>query len=143
MKWVRQKHRTGCGPACLAMIAGVSYEQALRFVHPRRRKGSTVATSVAKLVRGIRRAGLFWHIEQSLSFAAVVKLREPAVVAIRWAPSRGDKRHWIVWDPVAKRFSDPLTMKSRPPQSYRKAYERSAFARAFSPYMVVLVRTSR
>ena len=53
MKLVKQKHVNGCGVACIAMVAGITYDKALPCVHPDRLKRGDATTSVEKVRRSL------------------------------------------------------------------------------------------
>lgn len=58
MKWVRQKHKLGCASASLAMIAGIDYDSALSLVHPARKKGTRVCTTIGHMSDVMRGMGM-------------------------------------------------------------------------------------
>ena len=85
MKRVSQLHPDGCGIACVAMIAGVSYREARKKFRKDEAVGQTKQCQIwkAHLIR--------------LPRGRYRKLEQDAILRTRTRKSDGDS-HWIVWD---------------------------------------------
>lgn len=96
---VRQTDANGCGFACYAMVAGVSYAKAKAFVR-RVRPKSTDVTSYLDLHTAMAASGLASTLAKPKTpFTSWKKLPDRAIVAI----NRGDGKqgwHWVVFDRV-------------------------------------------
>jgi hypothetical protein len=104
LRHVKQLHGTGCGAACVAIIARVSYSEALEVMFPDQKRGfySTYSDIRRSLVQfGVasepiaRRCTRF----QRIAHLAVVGCRYRAVTET-W--------HWIVYDPEGWTLFDPI-----------------------------------
>lgn len=101
MKRVQQKHRLGCFNACIAMITGLSYEKALKLVHPKRRKGEYTETHLPEVVVALIKI----NADYKLTFDKNIKnIKNPAIVIVKW---KNGSSHAVVWDPELKKILDP------------------------------------
>ena len=111
IKRVIQKHDDGCGIACLAMLAGVSYGEACDTIFGDSQGDST---SLEDLRWALKYYGLstpermtpFWEADYT-------QLRQHALLALDPAPN--GQWHWAVWDALRKRIVDPLKRPSKHP----------------------------
>lgn len=113
MKRVPQKDKKGCGVACVAMLAGKTYAQARRLLHP---NGSVEETRIGDLRRVLAESGVQCSPRQiafkngsieDLPFDALVKIN-PKEGGLFW--------HWVVWDHARK-----VVLDSRdPPYRHRR-----------------------
>ena len=129
LKQVEQKHRNGCGPAALACMLGITYERALKLVHPRRRPYGRVGTNLSQMIATLDRMNISWVIPGDKSkyrqinenFLAHFNQkvwsspRHNALVQIYVDMPEFMGGHWVVWDTEQKRFID----------SYEKMYKRT------------------
>jgi hypothetical protein len=105
IRFVGQENRSsGCGPACVAMIAGTTYERALavmfldgRKTKPRSRyadlKHALAALNASTDPRAVRCA----------SFGSADAL---SIFACKWEDGTGNW-HWVVYDPTSRCLYDP------------------------------------
>lgn len=110
---VVQKDRDGCGVACVAMLAGVTYRQAKDVMFG---DDSVSLTSTADLYNalkvlrkrpsGKRLVPLRTQSYRDLDTNALLKVGRPGK---SWW-------HWIVWDAKRKKFLDPNTPSIRRPR---------------------------
>ena len=112
LRYVRQKHEHGCFYAGLAMLLGVSYEQAFKRVHPHLSTSALLASPLLaadQTVSVLQRLG----IKHSPAKARRVRsLRHNALIVVRWtcAPNVS---HTFVYDADERRLLDPGS-KRRP-----------------------------
>lgn len=96
--FVRQQHFTGCAIACVAMVAGRTYDEA-HALSGKRGKGdkSLWEHEIVGLLRtfGIRSRFVEGHVLN----------RRPAILMFDWVMSSGT--HCVVWDPRKVHFIDP------------------------------------
>lgn len=111
LRRVFQQHDDGCGIACLAMLAGLSYQQACLAIFD---DGQGDATSLddlrwALMAHGFRvpkRMTPFWE-------GWYTRLDQHALLAVNPAPD--GMWHWAVWDADSRRILDPLRWPARKP----------------------------
>lgn len=98
---VRQRHDTGCAIACAAMLAGVSYDEALRAIHGRKKPRKKSAT-IPKVRKGLKQLGV--KTEETGRF---MQLKRPAMMMFEW-PCAPGLHHCVVYDPsFGGRIIDP------------------------------------
>ena len=107
MKRVLQENDEGCGVACVAMLAGVSYWEARVAVFGKRPR-VVHSTHTADIRRALKRFGLR-SAKRLISFGR--ETPEPKNIGIN-AILKVNRRkngtwHWIVWDSKRKRLLDP------------------------------------
>ena len=129
MRHLRQRYRSDCFPTCVAMIAGLSHEKALKAVHPKHKKGERYSTSIFQGAAALKRLKLRFKP----SFAPMfddVKLSDIKHVAIikinwrsqeRWRKNKKRFGHVVVWDPKTQMIYDPGYDRPLP----RSLYERN------------------
>jgi hypothetical protein len=106
---IQQTNRSsGCGPACVAMLARSTEEEAIEaiFGEPRTR---SLGTEWYELKQGLEALGVCFASRAK----RVTDLSRISSVAIIGCSKRTDKRgapqwHWIVFDGRAQRIHDPL-----------------------------------
>lgn len=110
MKYIRQKHKLGCGSASLAMVMGISYDQALSLIHPLRPKYSKVCTDIIRIGSVLVNAG--YKVEPKI----LTSLDDPRTVLdsrmaimIVWMDEFYPWRHACAWD--GKKVFDPMFRK--------------------------------
>lgn len=141
MIWLRQKHKLGCASASLAMIAGISYDEAIALVHPGRKKRTRVCTTVSHMADVMMGLGMEVEIRynpasdpnetrpQWFTLSQLTKSHErmiwlgdwlgrpvgPALLTV-WMDPYIPWRHAVVWD--GERILDPMIKESYPVESY-------------------------
>jgi hypothetical protein len=99
MRRVSQLDKDGCGIACVAMIAGVSYREAQNRMFPDGKVTTTMPDAIRKAMKLYKIActktqrGNYRRLGQN----AILRTRRRA---------DGDW-HWLVWDACRKDFIDP------------------------------------
>jgi hypothetical protein len=117
MKQVFQKHENGCGMACVAMVAGVSYDTACNKLF-RTKSGRGTYSNTSQIKKALRRADLrtsrkcirFKNGGVWSSKASKISpiLGTDAIMICRSKKQLGTGSwHWVVWDHRAKRLRDP------------------------------------
>lgn len=110
MEIVEQKHRKGCGIACVAMIRGISYNQAKRlFPLPIQvalsQIGGTTISDVRKALRGYASVGAcrpYFPAENRPYFP----WNEDRLIALHILKKK-QSYHWCLWDSEKRQFLDP------------------------------------
>mgnify|MGYP006392028303 FL=1 len=110
---VKQRHRNGCGVACLAMATDQTYGQALSQMYPQRQSHDRVACNIISLQAGLRK--------NQKEMRAVVetdwrKVSEPALL---WLKFGSKMDHVVIWDPDSRKILDPIGVRY-PKSFYRK-----------------------
>jgi len=113
MKLVRQKHRTGCGLACVAMIAGISYKETFSFARHAfnwQKTESNFRTDSNDLRTLL--SVLKIKTEKGRSVRKISSLSDKAIVAINYNEDR-ETWHWVVFlrEKEKEYFLDPRTKK--------------------------------
>lgn len=112
IRHIRQSNRSsGCGPACVAMVAGVSEEAAIRAIF-----GSDRRTGLWTTWRQLK-VGL---AELGVEFAPRAKRvsdwpRIPGLSIVGLGRANTTKHyvvHWVVFDPVTDCLLDPARIKA-------------------------------
>lgn len=107
---VPQDDDTGCGIACVAMLAGVSYEQAKAATFPPSPRKRKFYTGGADLRRGLKAFGLTLEpTARAQKFTAWSQLETTSIVAIEQVPRHKSRWHWVVFvdDGVRRYVLDP------------------------------------
>ena len=106
LKHVAQGDSYGCAIACVAVVAGLTYERARAEMFPRRREfvnGHALRADEDQIRAALDRLGFKTSTVTNLAVN-----RGPVIVSFAWNPERrGGCRHAVVWDPFARRFIDP------------------------------------
>lgn len=127
MQHIKQRFGTYCFPTCIAMIAGISHEKAIKVVHPRRKKHSNYATNVIQGSKALNKLKILydWKFnfaklfnEKKLKFKDI---KNPAIICIKY-PEQEKYNHVVVWDPLMKKIYDPALDKPLPRRVYEKYY---------------------
>lgn len=103
MRRVQQEHENSCGAACVAMLSGCTYEEAVGLV-------GSGTTSERQLRKGLRQKGVELG-ENALDGKAVfsgmkadgllrARIMNPQDLDERWS-------HWLVWDAKIGAILDP------------------------------------
>ena len=102
MKTVYQDNGIGCGIACVAMLGGVSYDEAQKVLFP---KGAIRLTSSGKLFAALKKLGRKPVGDRMISLKRIDfdDLANDCLVGTLL----GKDRHWVVWDAAARKIRDP------------------------------------
>ena len=114
MKLIKQKHKDGCGVACFAMLADISYNKAMRILHPWRLPFTKANTNNRHFVRTFVKLGWKWTCSTDGN-VDITKIDNKAMLVI----ANSDKTyHGVIWDPETKTVLDP-----QEPQKPLKYYQ--------------------
>lgn len=101
MKRVVQRHKTGCGVACIAMIYGLNYEKALKLVHPNRKSGQKAYTSAFRISEILKSQNSKYKVYLTSGFSAKT-IKNPCILGIRQVKDKAKgfpKRfHWVIYE---------------------------------------------
>lgn len=99
LKLIKQRHKNGCVPASIAMLAGLTYKQILKFFSPNK-NWSKRGTKVSRAIEIIQKLGLK---TKNRKICNLSKLKHNALLVIRWYnQDPKDASHAIVWDAETK-----------------------------------------
>lgn len=107
-KIVYQKHKTGCGVACIAMILGCSYDQGMKIVHPRKKLWKKPYTSIKRLALVLKKKKLKFKIKFVDGFN-LKNIKNPCILGVRNGTPKSffiipKSWHWVVYH---KKILDP------------------------------------
>lgn len=111
MRRIKQRHITGCGPASLAMLTGISYQKALKLMLPDRQFGECACTNIFDNLRAFEDLEL--NVKVSLKKTSLRQLKQNAIIIVEM-PQKKDHalQHAVVWDHEKKEVVDPWAWKS-------------------------------
>jgi hypothetical protein len=118
MKRISQLDEDGCGVACVAMIAGVSYHEARKRMFGDQ---NVTVTRTRELREALRDFGIACtgKLIPSTRRRHYKKLEQDAILKVKSLRSGKKDWHWMVWDNRRKRALDPEKEKDdryvRPP----------------------------
>jgi ABC-type bacteriocin/lantibiotic exporter with double-glycine peptidase domain len=103
MKRVIQEHEVGCGVACLAMLAGITFQEAAVVMFP---NGRIRPARTSDIKRAAKTLGIDAGARRrSLGKRDYRDLREDALLSVKFRNTRW--WHWVVWDSRNKQLLDP------------------------------------
>jgi hypothetical protein len=103
MRQIKQQDDWGCGVACVAMLAGVSYRDAKVVVHGKR---GVVGTWTGDLIAALEHFDL--NVGARLIPLRTRDYRQLRVNAVLKANVKKDGSwHWVVWDSDRRAIRDP------------------------------------
>lgn len=109
---VQQKNRSsGCGPACVAMVARVSYDRARRAMFDDDRETS-LWSEYPDLRRALKALGCR-AASRGVRSTSFEQASEPSIFACKWR-EKSDSRHWVLYDPRSRRIYDPARPRPIP-----------------------------
>jgi hypothetical protein len=83
MKRVFQKHRTGCVVACLAMIFGISYEEALKLSFPDKKPYQRLFFNLERISRILKQKGASFKVHLvDLNDLNLYKIKNPSILCL-------------------------------------------------------------
>jgi hypothetical protein len=110
MKHVLQENEEGCGVACVAMIAGVSYWDARVAIFGKKQRylHTTFTSDLVKGLRklGFRSGGKLTRLGQKSKISDYRDIPQNAILKVN--RRKNGSWHWIVWDAAARCTRDPL-----------------------------------
>jgi hypothetical protein len=123
MKHIRQKHKNGCLIASVAMVLGITYEAALKLIHPRRKKRKGVALPLIYLLPILKKANIqikfhFFKWNPDSDIWNIKKMERPTILLIEF--DNCNWTHAIAWDPEKKRILDPDRKNALTTKYYQK-----------------------
>ena len=111
MKRVRQQHESGCVPACIAMLADISYASSIRLFEKLKigsHKSFTVwGTTHKQMLKGMQYAGLNPFDRQRKTSLAKLKHNAILVIEHEVYGEPHERTHAVVWDVKKQRVLDP------------------------------------
>ncbi len=110
MRLIKQKHKTACGVACLAMVMDISYRQAMKLLHSKRFWWFSDATTTLGLaVQILESHGYEIDAFGSDNNIIFTQFEDRAILAIEMLVKEGEEPycHAVVWDPETKSILDP------------------------------------
>jgi len=109
LELILQKKSNDCGVACLSMLGGIAYEEAVQLLHGQeglartsRKEIRSALTAIKGIDVGPRFVG--WHKPRKID---EIDLRFNALLQTNGFGPEGQNWHWIVWDASNKRALDP------------------------------------
>jgi ABC-type bacteriocin/lantibiotic exporter with double-glycine peptidase domain len=132
MKHIRQKHKTSCGIACVAMAANIDEDTAVKYVLPKRKKYTEYGTYPRELVSGLARLG--YKAKRIFRYKQkIADLKSNAIILLL---NREDKfHHAVMWNARRQEIFDPdssvvvklnrkmVPVYMRKPMTAKKYYE--------------------
>ncbi len=110
MDLVRQKIIDGCGVACLAMVTGTDYRQALEVLHPFVCPNDLTAshsTHNEDLIHALKLAGF----EVRILIRPDIPTIRDAILVVRYRIGTSMFMHTVVWDAKEQRVLDPYDQR--------------------------------
>lgn len=105
IKLITQNHTTGCGVACFAMVLGISYNRAMKLLHPTRFWWfSKATTTVGQMHAKLEALGRKSTLSEESDFMA---LNKRTIVIVKTFYKGKNNHHAVVWDPVGECILDP------------------------------------
>lgn len=105
IRYVPQRHSTDCGVACIAMIAGVSYQEAFDAIGFSAER-TQFYTTHSCLTNALRKLGIS---VMRRKFRSWQEIPGPAIVAVNHRSNR-QLFHWVmfdgrlIWDPKQNKY---------------------------------------
>lgn len=117
METIKQEDENGCGVAAVAMLAGVTYEEARAVVYP---SGRSRLTKTKEFHDALIKLGRRPLSERRIGFGSKTPddLDAEALIYVKMGKKGQGNGHWIVWDNAARELRDP----SQPKPYKRKGY---------------------
>jgi ABC-type bacteriocin/lantibiotic exporter with double-glycine peptidase domain len=111
MRYIKQKHLYACFPACLAMVANISYDRACRIVDGRKTKRTWENSGVEwkQIDSSYKKAQLYYRKYENVDLKSIKELRQLKNDAILMIHSPHDKEwgHAVVWNNKKQVIFDP------------------------------------
>ncbi|MCK8458701.1 hypothetical protein [Sphingomonas faeni] len=109
MKTVKQKGEYDCGVACVAMLADVAYDEALKAIFPNGKRAGKTKTNALRdaLVKLGRQPDT--GRRKPFGSTALDDLIGDALVFVMLDDDGDEYHHWMVWDAKGRELRDPYT----------------------------------
>lgn len=106
MKTIEQQDENGCGVAAVAMLTGVSYDEARAVIYP---SGRSRLTKTKDLHAALIELGRIPLSERRIGFTSNTPedLDGDALIFVKMGKKGKGNGHWIVWDHAARTLRDP------------------------------------
>lgn len=105
LRHVRQRNKSsGCGPACVAILAGVGFDQAVRAIWGRDQK-TGLYTDYGQLRLALKKLGV--RAARGLRSASFASAPGVYIYGCQRNKTK-DYWHWVVYDGRTQRLYDPL-----------------------------------
>lgn len=121
LKRIYQKHKTGCGVACLAMIVGCSYDEAMKIVHPRRKRWKKPSVTILRYIKVLKKLKLQFKIKFVDGYD-LSKIKNPCILGVRWEDKNKSMDPINGWHAVVynnKKIFDPYLFGNYKPNSLK------------------------
>jgi ABC-type bacteriocin/lantibiotic exporter with double-glycine peptidase domain len=102
MKHIRQKHKTSCGIASVAMLADIDEDTAIKYVLPKRKPHSGYGSSQYDLVKGLTKLGFKAKFHNKIK--KFDKLKNNSLIILKVGKNL---YHSIVWNAKYRIIFDP------------------------------------
>lgn len=112
LRFVRQEENlsSGCGPACVAMVTGVSWRRAAQTMWPGKTRG--YASEYKDIKRTLTKLGANFA-PKATKITSFGQIKTLSIVACKWREVRDEHHwHWIVFNPKSGFVFDPLAKGS-------------------------------
>lgn len=128
MRKIRQRHRSGCTVASLAILLGISYNKALNILYPDHQPYQRIPGDLDKIVEAFKRAKVktIFHMNFSKLFLGsndnvveIKSFKNPALLCI-YQQDFSKFNHAVVWDPITKKVLDPGRKRNLPVSYYQR-----------------------
>jgi hypothetical protein len=103
MTRVIQEHELGCGVACIAMLAGVTFQKAAVVIFP---NGRIRPMRTSDIRRGAQHFGInVGERQRPLGSREYRDLNEDALLSVKFHGTNW--WHWVLWDAKNRQLLDP------------------------------------
>jgi len=127
MRRIRQRHKSSCGPTCLAMVLGISYNKALEITHPNHIKGKSYSTTFEDIEKVLKLNKVNYIVKHPNKLPKYKKEKAIIYIARKRVLTKGPyvgmlAGHWIVWNPENQEYLDSCNKKHN--NYYKSAFKR-------------------
>lgn len=111
---IYQKHRTGCSVASIAMLAGISYSEAIKALYPNHKKyQKNVSGNIMTILMAFSRLGIKTDVKFAMLKPVDIKsIDKPALLCI-YLGDKTSRNHAVVWDPEQQKILNPDPIRKR------------------------------
>lgn len=106
MQQIKKKHRNGCGVASAAMILGIDYDTALKYMHPRY-EGQTYFDYSSRKYHFNRIFEIVKANYKIYDDKKFLSLKYPNILILDFRDVEENLLHAIVWEPINRTVFDP------------------------------------
>ncbi len=129
---VFQYHNSGCFVACVAMLLGKSYKQALKLIHPDKNPNTFWETISMPPEQSIERLPLLGIQTKTAKTRTIRHLRRDALLLIRWRV-QPTLMHAVVYDAKHKKLLDPGNRIPMPSHVYERQLDTVLYIEKVAP----------